>query len=579
MLRRPEHYTTLLAKYLHPEQLRVVLLAALLFSNTGLQLVNPLLLRHFVDATRTGQALETLISIALVFIGVAIIAQVIGVIEAYVAEDIGWRATNQLRDDLTQHVLELDLGFHNTHTPGELIQRLDYDVGTLANFFSRFVLRVLASILLLAGTLIVLIWIDWRIGLAFAGFVATGLAALHRVRRLVLPYAKADLETMGAQFGYIEERLTGTEDIRARGATGYVLRGLYRHMRDRLQARRNAGAMFVALVGTMGLLSALGTAVAYTVGGYLFQTGAITLGTVFAIVNYLALVSRPLGQLTQEMHDFQQAAAGIARVQELLETSSTVQDGPGVPISAGALAVDLEHVSFRYSDGELVLHDLSFALRPGTVLGVLGRTGSGKTTLTRLLLRLYDPTSGVVRLAGVNLRDARQRDIRERVGMVTQEVQLFRATVRDNATFFDRSVPDERILRTFRILGLSGWYEGLPAGLDTELAGAEGLSAGEAQLLAFARIFLKNPGLVILDEASSRLDPATERRIERAVDVLLEDRTAVIVAHRLETLNRVDDVLILEDGRIVEYGGRARLAANPMSRYARLLRSGSEALA
>ncbi len=124
MLRRPEHYTTLLAKYLRPEQLRVVLLAALLFSNTGLQLVNPLLLRHFVDATRTGQALETLISIALVFIGVAIIAQVIGVIEAYVAEDIGWRATNQLRDDLTQHVLELDLGFHNTHTPGELIQRL-----------------------------------------------------------------------------------------------------------------------------------------------------------------------------------------------------------------------------------------------------------------------------------------------------------------------------------------------------------------------------------------------------------------------------------------------------------------------
>ena len=196
------------------------------------------------------------------------------------------------------------------------------------------------------------------------------------------------------------------------------------------------------------------------------------------------------------------------------------------------------------------------------MLGLLGRTGSGKTTLTRLLFRFYDPTAGAVRANGVDLRHARLPDLRRRIGIVTQEVQLFRATVRDNLTFFDRTVPDEAILSVIHELGLTRWYESLEKGLDTVLAaGGGGLSAGEAQLLAFTRIFLKNPGLVILDEASSRLDPATEQLIERAVDRLLQNRTAIIIAHRLNTVQRADEILILEGGRVLEHGERAALAA------------------
>lgn len=572
-----KRYWSLLATYLRLEWPRVVLLGLLLLSITGLQLANPLLLRHFLDAARAGQTWETLSRVALLFIGVAIVTQLASLLETYVAENIGWSATNRLRGQLAQHCLDLDLSFHNAHLPGELLQRLDYDVSTLANFFSRFALRVLASLLLLGGVLSVLTWLDWRIGLAFAGFVACGFAVLGRIRHMVVPYAHADLQTMGTQFGYLEERLAGTEDIRARGAIGYILRGLYPHMRARLQARRAAGTMFVVVLGTTSVVAALGTALAYAVGSYLFQSGVVTIGTVYALVAYVALVARPLGQLTQQVQDLQQATAGIARVQELLTTASTIQDGPGAPLPTGPLSVTLEHVSFAYRPDAPVLRDITLTLQPGTVLGLLGRTGCGKTTFTRLLLRLYDPTMGAIRLGGVDLREARQRDIRGRVGLVTQEVQLFQASVRDNLTFFNRAIPDSRILEAFRSLGLLDWYAVLPDGLDTKLAGATALSAGEAQLLALARVFLYDPGLVILDEASARLDPATERRIECALDVLLRDRTAIIVAHRLATVQRAREILVLEDGLVVEHGPRLQLARDPQSHYAGLLRAGLEA--
>src|SRR5690606_35321571 len=204
----------------------------------------------------------------------------------------------------------------------------------------------------------------------------------------------------------------------------------------------------------------------------------------------------------------------------------------GVAIPEGPLSVEFDDVTFAYNADEPVLEHFDFHLQPGRVLGLLGRTGSGKTTISRLLFRLYDVNSGAIRLGGVDIRDATQYDLRQRVGIVTQDVQLFRASVRDNLTFFNRNIPDECILEAIYDLGLGPWLESLPEGLDTRLrSGGSGLSAGEAQLLAFTRVFLKDPGLIILDEASSRLDPVTEQRIERAIDKLLHNRTGIIIAH------------------------------------------------
>jgi ATP-binding cassette, subfamily B, bacterial len=304
---------------------------------------------------------------------------------------------------------------------------------------------------------------------------------------------------------------------------------------------------------------------AFAVGSTLFPHGAISIGTAYLLVTYAALISQPLLQLTTQMQDFQQATAAIGRVQELLAQRSAVAESADGRFPSGALAVELAGVSFGYADGPLVLQDVSFTVAPGRVLGVVGRTGSGKSTLTRLLMRLYDPTDGAVPLGGVDLRTVAQRELCRQVALVTQEVQVFQGTVRDNLTFFDPAIPDTRILAAFGELGLWSWYAALPHGLDTELAaGGAGLSAGEAQLLVFTRVFLRDPRLVILDEASSRLDPATERAIERAVDRLLRGRTAIVLAHRLA------------DGRIVEHGRREQLANDPTSRFADLLRIGLE---
>ena len=237
----------------------------------------------------------------------------------------------------------------------------------------------------------------------------------------------------------------------------------------------------------------------------------------------------------------------------------------------GPLAIEFDDVSFSYEERG-VLDEVSFTLAAGKSLGLLGRTGGGKTTLTRLIARLYDPDRGVVRVGGHDLRSLRSESLRRSVGVVTQDVQLFEATVRDNLTFFAER-PDEEILSVLERVGLGPWIGQL--GLDTRLgAGGQGLSAGEQQLLAFARVFLQDPGVVILDEPSSRLDPVTEMLLATATERLYAGRTVVIIAHRLETVRTADEIMVVDAGRIVEHGSRQALAADPTTRYAALLATG-----
>lgn len=571
------HSRDLLFAYVKPQSVQVAALAALLLGSTGLQLVTPQLLRTFIDAATSGGVAEYLTGIAVLFIGLALAQQALAVAATYFSEHVGWTATNALRADLTLHCLKLDLAFHKSRTPGELIERLDGDVTALANFFSQFVVQLLGNMLLLLGVLVLLWSEEWRIGLVLTAFSLATLAAMNSIRGIAVPYWTAARQASADLFGFIEERLAGTVDIRSSGAAAYVIRRLYDYTRERFRTGTKARLVSSFQWGTPIVLFSVGLAATFVVSAYLFWQGAITLGTVFLIYSYANLSFRPLRIISNQLEEFQRASAGIVRIQELLQTRSVLVDGPGATLPAGALSVEFECVSFGYGDEEMVLRDLSFRLEPATVLGLLGRTGSGKTTIARLLFRLYDPENGTIRLGGVDLRTARRAEVRERVGMVTQDVQLFRATVRENVTFFDPAIDDERIMQALADLGLADWCRSLPHGLDTMLAaGGGGLSAGEAQLLAFTRVFLKDPGLVILDEASSRLDPVTERLIERAIDKLLVGRTSIIIAHRLTTVQRADAIMILEDGEICEYGARDKLVADPASRFSRLLQSGLE---
>jgi ABC-type multidrug transport system fused ATPase/permease subunit len=567
-------YAQLLGTYLRPLWRPVSALGLVLLAGLGLELLNPQIVRVFIDAAQAGTPLASLLRLAGLFLISALVLQAVRVAETYLAAHVGLLATNRLRADLALHVLSLDMAFHNARTPGELIERVDGDVARLGNFFSRFVINLLGNALLLAALLILFFLLDWRVGLAMTGMAALSITVIISLRDVAVPFWEKARQASAALFGFLEERLATTEDLRANGATAYVLRRLYERSRELLQRQR--AAMLVGMVpsAVMTALFAVAMAVGLGVGAYLFQRGEMTLGGVYLIFSYSQLLSRPIEEISRQMSELQQAGASLARIQALRAERSQIVDGTR-SLPSGALPIEFDHVGFGYPDGDPLLHDITFRLAPGEVLGLLGRTGSGKTTLTRLLFRLYDPTHGVIQLGGTDLRAARLAEVRQKVGIVTQDIQLFHAPVRDNLTFFDRSLSDDRILAVLEELGLWAWYQSLPHGLDTRLAAAGGgLSAGQAQLLAFARVFLKDPAVVVLDEASSRLDPATEQHLERAIDRLLRGRTVIIIAHRLATVQRAGRIMILQAGRVLEQGPREALAADPYSRFAELLRVG-----
>jgi ATP-binding cassette subfamily B protein len=595
-----KEYYRLLHKYLEPHGVLVLLMAILLFISVGLHVISPQIARLFIDGVQRQASDRLIFRVALLGVGIGVF-QVLGTtLGNYVSWDVAWKATNALRVDLVRHCLHLDLSFHNKRTPGEMIERIDGDVSTLSSFFSQFVFQLVYCSLLLLGILVTLFLVDWRIGSVLTLFSLGTFAVLYRLRNVAVPYWEKERQASAELFGFLEERIQGTEDIRSNGAVPYVLRCFHILVRALMQCNIKAGLMVNLQLNTIEVLFTVGMLSGFLLGAGLFRSGAISMGAVFLIFQCSNMLQWPITTLANQLQDLQRASASISRIRELLNTQSIVAhpavkaDAAACLLKHGALAVDFSGVSFRYKDAQPVnasdekpgesppvLEDISFRIAPGKVLGLLGRTGSGKTSLSRLLFRFYDPDSGRICLGNEDrMDDLRQIDpesLKEHISLVTQNVQLFHASVRDNLTFFDSEMDDERVLSVFRELGLWSWFQSLDKGLDTELeAGGTGLSAGEAQLLAFCRVFLRDPGLVILDEASSRLDPASERLIERALDRLIEKRTALIIAHRLQTVERADEIMILEEGRIVELGPRRDLACDPSSRFSALLKTGLE---
>lgn len=585
-------YWRLLSRYLVAQRSEALSMAVLLLASTGVNLAAPQIERAFIDNALAGAPTALLVRTALGFFLAQLAYRALNLLARYRVQQVAWTATNALRIDLVAHLVQLDLDFHKMHPPGELIERVDGDIDALAAFLSSFVIDLIGSALLLVGILIAIFIEDTILGILLTVFALLALALLVWFHRFAPPRWRAERECTASFWGFVGELLTATEDIQACGAAPYALRRFTQRLAQwRSVALRASlwGMIFLAC----GVAYIAGTTLAWGVGGPLVRAGKLSLGTLYMIGRYLEMVIwRSIQDIQYRLQDLQHAQASISRVRELFDTTSCLVDGTTL-LPSGALSISFDNVSFAYRDGaeqmdkpdndatiephgdDLVLHDLSFSLSAGRVLGLLGRTGSGKTTIARLLFRWYDPREGAIRLSDVDLRLAQIQVLRARIGLVTQDVQLFQASLRDNLTFFDSTVPDSSLLTTLEVLGLREWLDRLPQGLDSPISG-ETLSAGEAQLVALARVFLKNPDLVILDEASSRLDPATEALLGQVLDKLLRGRSAVIIAHRLATVDRADDILILEGGQVIEHGARRQLAADPDSRFSRLLRTGIE---
>ena len=516
-------YWNLLSTHIHPQRGRFFLLAAMLFGSIGLRILAPQIMRRFIDSALAGEALSTLTWTAIAFIGIALIQQGVHIAVVYLGENVAWTATNALRAELAEHAIHLDMRFHNDHTPGELIERIDGDVTELATFFSQFALNLIANGFLLVGILFALFLEDWRVGLGFTVFSILTLVILGQVKDIAVPHQKARREAEAQYYGFIEEQLSGAEDIRSSGAVDFSIRELFRHQKEILTHNRKAHFKRWIIENSMVLALTFGTLLAITSGYWLFTAGVITIGTVYLFVHYLNLLEEPFWAMTHEIESFQTIGACVERLTEFKAFKPETKNDSGLDVDSHPLGLTFDTVDFSYNGSDSVLSRLSFDLQPGSVLGLLGRTGSGKTTIGRLIFRLYDVNSGFVKINDTNLRDLKLESLRRNIAIVTQDVQLFKASIRDNLTFFDRTIPDDKIIATLEELELGDWYKNLPNGLDSELeTGSRSLSAGEAQLLAFARVFLKNPSLVILDEASSRLDPATEVKLEHAMDKLLK---------------------------------------------------------
>lgn len=577
---------------LRPDASRWVGLGVLIGISSALALTGPLVVRHIVDVAVDGAARSQLVRLSLVFLAVALAAQMINVAVTWFATVTAWRTTNQIRIDLTRHVLGLDHEFHRTHTPGEMIQRVDGDVTSVSEFLGRVVPRFAGAAFVVIGMILILAVVDWRLALGALGYVVLSGWAVVRSRHRAVGESSDEMGAYARLYGGIEERLTAAEDLRANGAATHAMWRFVEDSTDAMASSVRRERAFLRMWWMVQTSVAGGSILSLLVGTALVARDVISVGTAFLLFQYVLLLSRPLEDVVDQLETVQKANGAMVRVIDLLAVRPGIDDGGATCPAPGPLSVGFRGVTFDYSHApdaassyaslgeedasrrlstgaDRVLADIDIAISAGRSVGVVGRTGSGKTTLSRLVLRLVDASAGEVSLGGVPIRDIPRHELRRRVALIPQEVELFTGSVRDNVTLFDPAPSDDAVSAALSQAGLQALVDG---GIHRELgAGGAGPSAGEAQLLAFARVWLRDPDLVVLDEATARVDPATEAKLEAAIARLLRGRTSLVIAHRLSTLRHVDEIIVLDHGRVVEHGLRADLVADDGSRFHRLL--------
>jgi putative ABC transport system ATP-binding protein len=479
-----------------------------------------------------------------------------------------------LRIRAFRHIHALSIAHHHEERRGALVSRVTSDVETLSDFMRWGGLGFVVNGALMLVALVTMAVYDWRLTLVALAVMLPIVPVLRYMQQRLVAAWDAVRARVGELLAALSESIMGAAVIRAYRSQDGARRRVAVANEHRRRAEIRAGTIGAVLFPVSEVFSALAIAAVLIVGMLLGPGGDMSTGKLVAFAFLVAIFLQPVADLTELLDFTQQAIAGWRRVLDVLDTPIEVTEpDPGRDLPSGALDVQVDHLWFHYHGGPPVLRDVSFAIPAGTRVALVGPTGSGKTTLSKLLIRLADPTAGSIRVGGVDLREATGRSRRSALVLVPQDGFLFDTTVAENIRHGRPEASDDEVRAACDDLGLSPWIDSLPAGLGTRVGQrGERLSVGERQLVALARGYLANPGCLILDEATSAVDPATEVRLRQAIERLTAGRTAITVAHRLSAAEHADLVLVIERGRLVEQGRHEELL-DAHGAYARLYAS------
>jgi len=562
------------ARLIRPDSRRYAVLTVVVVISAALALAGPVILRRVIDQAAEGATVASLATLAAAYLAAAVASQLGALAVSYLSTVTAWRTANAVRLQLTGHVLGLDHGFHRSHSPGELIERVDGDVTAVSDFLAVVVVRVVSALVLITGAVAVVATIEWWLGLAMGLYAASTAAVLFVQRNEAVEEAAAEMQAGAALYGGIEERLTASEDLRANGAGPYAMDRFVTETARYVQVAAGRERAFLRLWRRLQFSIVAGVSLALVIGAIGVGSGAITIGSAFLLFQYSRLIQHPLEEIGHELEVVQKANGAMSRVVKLLAVQSSIVDNGTTSPPDGAMSIGLDNVTFDYGDNEPVLQAIDLRIEAGRSVGIVGPTGGGKTTLSRLLVRFVEASGGEVRMGGVAIAELPLAELRRRVAYIPQTVDLVAGTVAENLTLYDPDIAEAQIDAALAEVGLDR-FRG--SAMHQHLGpGGVGLSAGEGQLLALARVWLREPDVVILDEPTSRVDPETELQLETAINTLFAGRTVVIVAHRLSTLDAVDEIVVVEHGRIVEHDTRSALVDDPRSRFHHLLSTGLE---
>jgi ATP-binding cassette, subfamily B, bacterial len=549
-------------------------LALGLLSTLG-RIVVPLAVQQTIDGGILAKGGPDVRRVAYLVAGAAV-AVILTAFSAYAVNLRLFRATEAglmtLRVKAFRHVHDLSVLTQNAERRGSMVSRVTSDVDTISQFVQFGGLLLILSVAqLLVATVMMAIYSPLLTLLVWGCFAPLLVGARIFQRSVSAAYAKVR-ERIADLLGAVSEAVVGAATVRAYAVEGRTQRRVDEAVTAHRRAAISAQTRVALTFSTGVLTSGLTTAVVVVVGTWMGAHGRISLGELLAFLFLVQLFTSPVQTATDVLNELQNAVAGWRRVIAVLDTHADVADpGPaGRVLPRGPITVRFDHVGYAYPGGPPVLHDVNLTLEPSTRVAVVGETGSGKTTFAKLLTRLMDPVEGRVLVDDVDLREVSFSSLRERVVLVPQEGFLFEGSVLDNLRFSQPDATLEEVRLALTELGLVDWADGLPHGLATAVGQrGESLSAGERQLVALTRAYLADPDLLVLDEATSSVDPATEVRIQRALDGLTRGRTAISIAHRLSTAEAADEVLVMDGGRLVERGPSSVLAAAG-GRYAEL---------